>query len=271
MRKPLPARAAARSSTRRRCGDRQHGGRRDGDAPPAESMRGCQTLRLDVHVSAGGANVSVRLSNIFGDRPLVVGAAHVARRTKAADVDPSLDRTLTFRGQAGATLPPRSTVATDPVDLDAPPLSDLAICLFLPEQTDATTTHLLALQTSYVSTAGDATAAGSFPVAKTISTWPFLAGVDVEAPAGAASIVAFGSSTTDGDGATKDANRRWPDVLAARLHTGAVRGAELSVSAIVCCTTARTLPIIRTARRSARPASRDSSATCSRSRASATS
>src|SRR5262249_45254757 len=32
-------------------------------------------------------------------------------------------------------------------------------------------------------------------------------------------IVAFGSSLTDGDGSTKDSNQRWPDVLAQRLVT----------------------------------------------------
>ena len=55
------------------------------------------------------------------------------------------------------------------------------------------------------------------PVAKTIGSWPFLTGVDVEASPRGRAIVAFGSSLTDGDGSTKDANRRWPDVLAERL------------------------------------------------------
>jgi lysophospholipase L1-like esterase len=46
-------------------------------------------------------------------------------------------------------------------------------------------------------------------------------GVDVAASSHAASIVAFGSSLTDGDGSTDDTNQRWPDVLAERLqHSG---------------------------------------------------
>src|SRR6185503_3465041 len=44
-----------------------------------------QTVRLIVHVSAGGKRVRVRLSNVFGDRPLVVRAAHIARRTRGAE------------------------------------------------------------------------------------------------------------------------------------------------------------------------------------------
>ncbi len=110
-------------------------------------------------------------------------------------------------------------VVSDPVDLDVPALSDLAISIFLPEATTATTTHVLAQQTSYVSPeTGDATGAADFPIGKTITTWPFLTGVDVAASSRGAAIVAFGSSLTDGDGSTADANHRWPDVVAERLQ-----------------------------------------------------
>src|SRR5580765_6115644 len=58
-----------------------------------------QSLRLVVHTSTGGAKVRIRLSNAFADQPLVIGSAHVARRTAEADVDVASDRALTFRGQ----------------------------------------------------------------------------------------------------------------------------------------------------------------------------
>lgn len=189
-----------------------------------------QTLRLIVHLSAGGSTLRIRISNTFGDQPLLIGAAHVARRTEGADIDPAFDRTLTFRGQPSTTLPAHRMVVSDAVRLDVPALGDLAISLFLPETTAATTSHILALQTNYVSTeTGDATAAVKFPVAKTIDSWPFLTGVDVAAPPGAATIVALGSSLTDGDGSTKNANRRWPDVLAERLQNDAGGNKELGV------------------------------------------
>jgi lysophospholipase L1-like esterase len=121
-------------------------------------------------------------------------------------------------------------VVSDPVELDVPALSDLAISLFLPQRTKAKTSHSMAKQTSYVSPeAGDSTAAVKFPIAKEIHSWPFLTGVDVEAAPGAAAIVAFGSSLTDGDGTTTDTNGRWPDVLAGRLQKGAGRRAEIGV------------------------------------------
>ncbi|PYU11897.1 MAG: GDSL family lipase [Acidobacteria bacterium] len=189
-----------------------------------------QTLRLIVHTSAGGKKVRIKISNTFGDQPLHIGAAHIARHVAEADIDPASDRTLKFHGHWSTTIPPRSMMISDPADLDVPALSDLAISLFLPETATLTTWHVLAKQTNYVSAeTGDATAQVKFPVAKTISFWPFLTSVDVASSPHSAAIVAFGSSLTDGDGSTKDANRRWPDVLAERLQKAGGEAAELGV------------------------------------------
>src|SRR2546423_137289 len=189
-----------------------------------------QTVRLIVHTSAAGSRARVRISNTFGDRPIVVGAAHLARRTNAADVDPASDRTLKFHGQSSVSVPPGAIVVSDPVDLDVPALSDLAISLFFPETTEVKTTHILARQTNYVSPeSGDSTASAAFTVGKTIRAWPFLTGVDVEASSRGASIVAFGSSLTDGDGSTADRNKRFPDVLAERLRNSGNARLELGV------------------------------------------
>ncbi len=189
-----------------------------------------QTLRLIVHTSTGGKRVRVKLSNTYGDQPLVIGAAHIARRATDAAIDPASDRVLQFHGEKSTKVAAHSLVTSDPVDLDVPALSDLAISIFLPDATAATTFHLAAKQTNYVSTeTGDATGEANFPVAKKIRSWPFLTGVDVEASAHGASIVAIGSSLTDGDGTTVDTNHRWTDILAARLQKAGGRLAELGV------------------------------------------
>lgn len=189
-----------------------------------------QSLRLIVHTSARGTKVRIKLSNTYGDEPLVIGAAHIAHRTAAAEIDPHSDRMLKFHGKSSTTVAAGSIGVSDPVELNVPALSDLAISLFLPQRTEARTSHSLAKQTSYVSPeTGDSTAVVKFPVAKAIHSWPFLTGVDVEASPGAAAIVAFGSSLTDGDGTTVDTNGRWPDVLAERLQEGAGGKAEIGV------------------------------------------
>lgn len=193
-------------------------------AAPQPSMPGRiqsfrnQSLRLIVHTSSGGTKVRITISNTFGDHPLRIGGAHIARRAAEAEIDPTSDRTLKFNGHASTTVTARSMVVSDPVELDVPRLSDLAVSLFLPEATEIKTLHILAMQTSYVSAAGDSTSAVKFPVAKKIDSWPFLTAVDVSASPRGVAIVAFGSSLTDGDGTTPDTNGRWPDVLAERLQ-----------------------------------------------------
>ena len=187
-----------------------------------------QTLRLIVHASTGGTQVRIRISNLFGTAPLVIADAHIARRTGGADIDPNSDRPLTFDGHPSVTVPARSIMVSDPVDLEIPALSQLAISLFLPKPTPAATTHFLAMQTSYVA-AGDVTAVTHFPAAKQIESWPFLSGVDVVAAPGGSAIVAFGDSVVDGDGSSPDADRRWPDALAARLQRSAGTGPATGV------------------------------------------
>jgi lysophospholipase L1-like esterase len=177
-----------------------------------------ETLRLIVHTSAGGERVRVTISNTFGADPLVVGAAHVARRDKDADIAADTDRRLTFGGRPSFTVPPGALALSDPVSLHVDPLSDLAVSLYLPAATAETTTHVTALQTNYVSRAGDATSAAHFEAARTLTRWPFLTGVEISSTAPAGAIVAFGDSITDGANSTAGANTRWPDLLAARLQ-----------------------------------------------------
>ena len=189
-----------------------------------------QTVRLIVHISVGGKRVRVKISNLFGDSPLVIGAVHIARRAGGADIDAASDRALKFKGLASTIIAAGSISTSDPVDLDVPPLSDLAVSLFFPKSATAATLHVLAQQTNYVSApAGDSSAAAKFPVDKTITFWPFLTGVDVVGPERSASIVAFGSSTTDGDGSSDDSNHRWPDVLAERLQKTGGAMAQIGV------------------------------------------
>jgi lysophospholipase L1-like esterase len=177
-----------------------------------------QTVRLIVRTSAGGERLRVRISNTFGAEPLMIGAAHIARRAANATIRPDTDRALTFGGRSSFAVPVGALVLSDPVSLAVPAGSDLAVSIYLPRRTVEMTTHFSAFQTNYVSSAGDFAAAETFQPSATITTWPFLTGVDVVVASQPAAIVAFGDSITDGASSTRDANRRWPDLLAARLR-----------------------------------------------------
>src|SRR5262245_31825020 len=54
------------------------------------------TARQVVRSSAGGDSIRLRISNVFGDKPLVIGAATVAVRGEAASVIPATLEAVTF-------------------------------------------------------------------------------------------------------------------------------------------------------------------------------
>jgi len=175
-----------------------------------------QTVREIVHISIGGDTVRVRLSNSFGTEPVEIGAAHLAVCASTSSVNPATDHALTFSGHARVEIPAGAVVVSDPVQLKVAPASNLAISLYLPKDAIAGGIHYSAQQTNYIAR-GDSTAAASLNSPDTITSWVFVTGVDVLAPASTGSIIAFGDSITDGARSTVDSNHRWPDTLAARL------------------------------------------------------
>lgn len=175
-----------------------------------------QTVRMAARASLGGRRVRIRLANALEKAPLRVGAAHIALRTGGAAITPASDRALTFGGRASTLVPPGTVVVSDPVDLVVAPLADLAVSLYLPEDTGPPTIHPDGMHTAYI-VQGNAAGSASLTATATTTAYLWLSGVDVLAPAGAGAIVAFGDSITDGVGTTPDKDRAWVSLLAAAL------------------------------------------------------
>ena len=176
------------------------------------------TLREIVHISIGGPAVRVILTNEFGLEPLTIGAAQVALSSGTSAIIPGTATALTFGGKPSIMIPPGALAVSDPAPLKVAPASNLAVSLFLPDQpVNQLTFHPFADQTNYL-VPGNVVTATSLDTPQTFFTWNFLKGVDVTADNKAASIVTFGDSITDGAHSTRDANARWPDVLARRLQ-----------------------------------------------------
>jgi lysophospholipase L1-like esterase len=89
--------------------------------------------------------------------------------------------------------------------------------------------HTVALQTSYLSRPGDATAAGAGAFSAELQSWLVLTGVDVLAPRPVSALVAVGDSITDGLGSRADADERWTDALSAVL---AERGGSTTMAVL---------------------------------------
>ena len=181
-----------------------------------------QTIRIIAWTTVGGSQVRVRLTNRFSTTPLVVSAAHVARRQSGGTISSRTDRALTFAGSSSVTIAAGGEVWSDPVALTVPAHTDLAISLYLPGAFTPKTFHPTGLKTSYLSSTGDFTASATMPVpsgfgTRTTTQVLFASEVQVLAAGAAETIVALGDSITDGACATNDTNGSWPDLLSARL------------------------------------------------------
>ncbi|MGQ0647218.1 MAG: SGNH/GDSL hydrolase family protein [Gemmatimonadaceae bacterium] len=184
--------------------------------PPAPGLSG-STLRQVVRVSLGGRQLRLRFSNLFGNTPISMTAAHVALSRGGSTIAPGSDRALTFRGNGGIVIPPGETVVSDPLEYHVAPLADLTVSVHFDAMSSDITGHPGSRTTSYLQ-AGDWTSAVTLPAATTTEHWYVLAGADVLAARGSTAVVALGNSITDGRGSGTDKNNRWTDNLARRLQ-----------------------------------------------------
>jgi lysophospholipase L1-like esterase len=178
------------------------------------------TLRMNARVSIGGDELRVRVSNAYGSRKLLIGAASVGKRDAGSGVVPGSNKTLTFGGSGTGTIAAGAFVISDPVDFDLAPLSDVAVSLYLPEEIPLNfgITGRYARQTNYISPPGDFSDSTVMPVGSITSDWFFVSGIDVLATRETGGVVALGDSLTDANISTPDAFCRWPDQLARRLQ-----------------------------------------------------
>ena len=186
------------------------------NAPPVPALAD-STLRQIVHVSIGGQQMRVRISNAFGATALTMTSVHVAVAVAGSTIRPESDKALTFYGQSSVTIPAGALMFSDAVAFDLAALSDLAVTVRLHGAPNDITTHPGARATSYVQ-AGDWVSAADLPKAAQTDHWYFLNGVDVLAKNSGAAVVTLGDSITDGRNSTTNGNGRWPDVLARRLQ-----------------------------------------------------
>jgi lysophospholipase L1-like esterase len=184
--------------------------------PPAPGLAG-STLRQWIHVSVGGERWRVRLSNEFGDGPLTVTAAHLARTVRADTIDVSTGSALLFNGRPSVTIAAGSAVLSDPVRIAVPSLGELTVSVQVGAMPAAVTGHPGSRTTSYLVT-GNHVAERSLAGATRVEHWYILSGVEVVASPAHAAVIVLGNSIADGRGSGTDRNNRWPDNLARRLQ-----------------------------------------------------
>ena len=187
----------------------------DRNMPPAP-LAGA-TIRQIARVTLGGSRWRVRLSNEFGDQPLVVSSGAVARSIGADRVDVSSHATLTFTGDTTVSIPPGSFVWSDELNESVPSRTEIAITLHMTGVPARLTGHPGSRTTSFIASGNHVRDPALQSAVKT-EHWYVISGLEVLAPTGAAAVVVLGNSIADGRGSGTDKNNRWPDNLARRLQ-----------------------------------------------------
>ncbi|MET8688660.1 GDSL-type esterase/lipase family protein [Streptomyces sp. NPDC004732] len=185
-----------------------------------------QTLRQIIRLDGGGSALRIRLSNRYGKEPLHIGGAHLARRTEGSGIESGTDTPLRFGGAEEFTVPVGEEAISDPIDGTFAAGDELALTLWLPDDTGLSTYSIVPLRTGYT-VPGNALTAPTLDGTEgleELATRHFISGADVLAPTGTRIAVAFGDSWFDGNGTTNDADQRFPDLLNNRLRDAGSTG-----------------------------------------------
>lgn len=181
-------------------------------APQLENL----TIRQTIRTSVGGRRFRIVLSNEYTDRPVQIGETHAAIAGEGGKIVAGTDHLVTFGGDVEAAIPAGASLVSDPVKLPLEALGQLSVSIYLPRATSISTFHWDGKQTAYIGN-GNQTGLQTLTVTQTTDTRILLSEILVDAPANRGAVIAIGDSITDGNGATLDADNRWPDFLARRL------------------------------------------------------
>ncbi len=185
------------------------------------------TFREILRTSVGGGDlIRVELSNEYGTEPLTIGGVHLALNDNAkgpsSDIQLLSANAMTFNGSPTVVIPPGTIAISDPAALKVPPLTELAVSIFVPAQNlTKLSFHNGAYNTSYLAPGnviGKSTLSAADLGTKKITSYFFLKAIDIDAPANTGTIVAFGDSITDGAHSSLDGHATWPEYFAARLQ-----------------------------------------------------
>jgi lysophospholipase L1-like esterase len=177
-----------------------------------------------LQLSLGGSALRVRFSNEFGNGPLTIAAARVARAAGLGAISGS-DLELTFEGRRSVTIPPGRAVFSDALTYEVAAFTPVMVTVAFDSVPSDVTGHPGSRTTSFLAE-GNQPSAPDLSTAARVERWYVLSGVEVRPSASLsrapAVIVTLGNSITDGRGSGTDRNNRWPDNLARRLQANAV-------------------------------------------------
>ncbi len=191
---------------------------------PASSLSN-RAIRQIIHVSKGGTQLQLKLSNVHSKEPVDIKSVFIADAKEASDIDAKTAKYVTFNGKRNITIEPGNDITSDVIGYNLKPLQLLSITINYGESTPVNaSSHRGSRTTSYI-IKGVAKPKTKFVDAEKVDHWYNIASLDVlrSNPAEANAIVVLGNSITDGRGSTTNKQNRWTDAMAEAL------GGETSV------------------------------------------
>ena len=191
---------------------------------PASSLSN-RAIRQIIHVSKGGTQLQLKLSNVHSKEPVDIKSVFIADAKEASDIDAKTAKYVTFNGKRNTTIEPGKDLTSDVIGYNLKPLQLLSITINYGESTPVNaSSHRGSRTTSYI-IKGVAKPKTKFVDAEKVDHWYNIASLDVlrSNPAEANAIVVLGNSITDGRGSTTNKQNRWTDAMAEAL------GGETSV------------------------------------------
>ena len=181
---------------------------------PASSLAR-RSIRQVVHVSLGGSELRLQLSNVYSPEAVEIKSVFVADTKDGSEIDVRSARYLKFNGKRGCVIQAGDSIFSDALSYPLRPLQRLAITVCYGDAVpEFGTSHRGSRTTSYIYN-GTAKPKTRFIGTEDVDHWYNIAALDVR---GEAPVVAcLGNSITDGRGTTTNAQNRWTDFLAEAL------------------------------------------------------
>lgn len=173
------------------------------------------SLRQIVRVDAAGTALRVRISNLFGNEPLTLGAVSVAL-VDGTTVNAASLRSLSFGGRREVAVPAHAEIWSDALEFAVPRQADMAVQMHVQAGPAQVSAHPGSRMRSWA-VEGNRVGLADWPEAVAQEGWWHLAAVDVRAAQPQPVLVATGDSITDGYGVPSGSYQRWTDVLSRRL------------------------------------------------------
>lgn len=193
-----------------------------GDMPKESlSNRSCRQV---VHVSFGGNEMRLKLSNEFSKEPVDIKSVYIADTDASAnwEIKAKTVKYLKFNGKKNVTIAPGKAIYSDDLKFTLKAGQRLTITIDYGEQTPKhATSHRGSRTTSYIVNSSVRTAKPmdkSFVEGEKVDHWYNLSAIDVKTDVKTPVVAVLGNSITDGRGSTTNMQNRWTDFLSDALN-----------------------------------------------------